>query len=487
MGGIKNRDEKRKAAKVFASGGGGGAKGPSIVDKRGQDEKCPHCDRVFKQNNRLKEHVAKQHADNLEQPKTQQTARSHEQHQMQPATTSSSKGDVAAAPKSSPSAPFAKASLSASASRPSHAVDGPNSSNTTGSNGKMFDVGSRGGFYTEKSPRLMLADWCTQQNRPKPRFKAVPVKPDREGGYRARVVLPDSKFPGTDKDIVVWLPANHAADSEEEALQRGAVAALQEVAGNRSLDYVLPQAYRQLWNHLKNQACERAEAQARAAAAAAEHKARQAAIKSAAAARAPVAVVMSHQQRQAVEQLMQGPAVGTGDSSAGVSSGLVTLDGSGWSNSSSDGFAQGRCASDRDRDVNIMQGLVKALITAGFSAADSAAAVTAVGTQAGAAAAAASAAANAAAASGGRSMTRVERPRDGLQPYLNWLCLHMPVERLPARYRPGGSSGTVGVLRLNKSATKLSTAIESSTAAAAGTAATGAAAAWCTSQSSATH
>jgi hypothetical protein len=46
-----------------SSGGGGGAKGPSIVDKRGQEEKCPHCDRVFKQNSRLKEHIAKQHAD----------------------------------------------------------------------------------------------------------------------------------------------------------------------------------------------------------------------------------------------------------------------------------------------------------------------------------------------------------------------------------------------------------------------------------------
>lgn len=67
MGGIKNRDAKRAAAKVFSSAGGGGAKGPSVIDKRGQEEKCPHCDRIFKQNNRLKEHIAKQHADQLQQ------------------------------------------------------------------------------------------------------------------------------------------------------------------------------------------------------------------------------------------------------------------------------------------------------------------------------------------------------------------------------------------------------------------------------------
>jgi hypothetical protein len=58
---------------------------------------------------------------------------------------------------------------------------------------------------------------------------------------RARVILPDPKLPGSDKDIVVWLDASFACSSEEEAGQRGAVAALQHVAGERSLDYVLPQ------------------------------------------------------------------------------------------------------------------------------------------------------------------------------------------------------------------------------------------------------
>jgi ATP-dependent RNA helicase DHX57 len=50
MGGIRNREEKKKAAKVFSSGGGGGGtKGPSIIEKRNQEQKCPFCERVFKQ------------------------------------------------------------------------------------------------------------------------------------------------------------------------------------------------------------------------------------------------------------------------------------------------------------------------------------------------------------------------------------------------------------------------------------------------------
>jgi hypothetical protein len=55
-----------------------------------------------------------------------------------------------------------------------------------------------------------------------------------------------------------------------------------------------------------------------------------------------------------------------------------------------------------------------------------------------AAVAATSAAAAAAAAGGGRRVTRVWRSHDGLQPYLDWLCIRLPVERLPSRYRPGG-------------------------------------------------
>eukprot|EP00775_Hariotina_reticulata_P004412 gene4412-4665_t len=273
MGGIKNRDEKRKKAHVYSSGGGGGAKGPSVVDKRGQEEKCPHCDRTFKQNSRLKEHILKQHPQQAEAPEP-----------------------TAAAP------PAAAAAAAPAGGRHQAGVQGHPV-------GRMFDVGSSGGFYTEKSPKLMLLEWCARQKRPKPKYKAVAQEPDRgAAGFRARVVLPDPKHPGSDKDVVVWLEGCHAAEGEEEACQRGAVAALVAVAGECSYDYVLPQRYRPLWTQIKHQAKERAEAQ---------------------------------------------------------------------------------------------------------------------------------------------------RSGGGLQPYLDWLCLNLPVERLPSKYRPGGSSGTVGVLRVVSSTTSI--------------------------------
>lgn len=50
MGGIKNREEKKKLNHVFSSGAGGGTtKGPSVVDKRLKELPCPYCERIFKQ------------------------------------------------------------------------------------------------------------------------------------------------------------------------------------------------------------------------------------------------------------------------------------------------------------------------------------------------------------------------------------------------------------------------------------------------------
>jgi hypothetical protein len=74
------------------------------------------------------------------------------------------------------------------------------------------------------------------------------------------VVLPDPKHPGSDKDLVLWLDRDCAAPSEEEAMQRGAVAALVAVAGQRSYDYLLPQRYKPLWGELQNKVRRRQEA-----------------------------------------------------------------------------------------------------------------------------------------------------------------------------------------------------------------------------------
>ncbi len=64
--------------------------------------------------------------------------------------------------------------------------------------------------------------------------------------------MPDVKE--SNRDVVVFLDAKHAAGSAEEAGQRGAVAALARVAGERALHRVLPRAYCDLWQDLAAQA-----------------------------------------------------------------------------------------------------------------------------------------------------------------------------------------------------------------------------------------
>ncbi len=63
-----------------------------------------------------------------------------------------------------------------------------------------------------------------------------------------QVVLADPK--DRNKDIVVFLAAEHQADAPDEAEQRAAVTALHRVAGDRALHRVLPEAYLPLWQEL---------------------------------------------------------------------------------------------------------------------------------------------------------------------------------------------------------------------------------------------
>lgn len=67
-----------------------------------------------------------------------------------------------------------------------------------------------------------------------------------------QVVLPHPKQ--QEKDVVVFLDDALAAPTQEEAEQRGAVAALHRVQGDRALDRVLPRQYTQQWRDLEQQA-----------------------------------------------------------------------------------------------------------------------------------------------------------------------------------------------------------------------------------------
>mgnify|MGYP001807603584 CR=1 FL=1 len=206
---------------------------------------------------------------------------------------------------------------------------------------------------------------------------------------------------------------------------------------------VLLQRYRPLWGDLKKQATERAEQQRRSAAAAAQAKSRQASARAASSARAPVAVHMSDKQREAVEGLVQSLAAadllgvdGSFDCGGADSAAAAAVQGGGLYQQQQQ---EGEGLGDAEELAEAASAFIDGLIRGGFSATDAAAAVTAVGAAAGIAAAAAATAASAAAVVGGRRVTRVYRSHEGLQPYLDWLCIRLPVERLPSRYRPGAS------------------------------------------------
>lgn len=47
-----------------------------------------------------------------------------------------------------------------------------------------MDVGSQGGAWTKKSPKLLLLEWTQAQKRSKPRYKALP---EAEGKFRCKV------------------------------------------------------------------------------------------------------------------------------------------------------------------------------------------------------------------------------------------------------------------------------------------------------------
>ena len=50
----------------------------------------------------------------------------------------------------------------------------------------MMEVGSRAGYYTSKSPKMILHEWCNRANRPKPRYKAIATE---DGRFRCKVSL----------------------------------------------------------------------------------------------------------------------------------------------------------------------------------------------------------------------------------------------------------------------------------------------------------
>ncbi|KAK9866236.1 hypothetical protein WJX84_005972 [Apatococcus fuscideae] len=350
MGGVKNREEKKKKAHVYSSGaGGGGTKGPPPVDKRTLDEPCPFCDRTFKQHDRLTAHIAKKHAE------------------------SNIDGDAGAGPSSGEEAGGqpSTASTSATSNAPQK---------------RTMEVGSRGGYFSEKSPKLLLHEWCLQQKRPKPRYKSLP---DEAGGFRCKVVLADPR--DHDRDVVAFLDRNQPADQdEEEAGQLAAITMLHKVAGDRSLHRVIPASYQPLWQQLSKQAEDRAERDRRRSAAAESRQAREKGKWHAEDRKKPVNVVMSDQQQAALEAALTADADEDDEDS--------------WEEALEPGPAVDIC---------------EALEAKGFSHQDAARAVRACG------------------ASPSRTAA------------LDWLLLHVKANRLPEAFAPGKEHRPIEVIKLD--------------------------------------
>ena len=264
------------------------------MDKRNVELECPHCDRTFKQVMLVVRLLMPAYTYILQAAKLliltfsacMQIQRFREHIQKKHADMAEAGGDASAASSSAftmaPSAEKPQVSLSTASQRTqtdSYAWPSQNEP-AVSLQGKTMDVGAKAGVYTEKSPKMLLHEWCIQKKRPTPRYRitvaeegeqitkakvqhvaaACPcflcidiccdfTSPDdnNERGH-VQVVMADPK--DRDEDIVVFLAVEHQCSSQEETGQRTAVTALHRIAGERALHRVLPEMYRPMWKQL---------------------------------------------------------------------------------------------------------------------------------------------------------------------------------------------------------------------------------------------
>lgn len=138
-------------APACSGGSGGGTKGPSVVDKRKQQFPCAFCDRIFQQKDRHAAHVKSKHA----------------------AEAAEAEAGVAGDDDGPTYAPAAGPSGGGGASS---------------SAGGVMTAASKAGYYTSKSPGLLLLEHMRASKQPKARVKAV-VRPPPLSPPSARAAL----------------------------------------------------------------------------------------------------------------------------------------------------------------------------------------------------------------------------------------------------------------------------------------------------------
>ena len=192
---------------IYSSGAqGNDTGGPAQPDKRNKGElPCEFCQRVFKQQDRLKQHMLKHHAKQM-----------HEREQQS---------------KSQP---------------PTPASDSPQAHGSSEEKRKAaLESGNKAGKVniakapTHKAPRTILQEWLQKNRQAKPEFRLN----EQSDGFICKVLLPHKYKPESGREL--WM--NHAAPSKEEAMQRGAVVALATFATELPLDRLLAPEYKDIY------------------------------------------------------------------------------------------------------------------------------------------------------------------------------------------------------------------------------------------------
>ncbi|KAL2610391.1 hypothetical protein R1flu_028964 [Riccia fluitans] len=373
----------RHVYKTGAAGCGGKA-APTSAKNSGAPLPCPFCDRIFKQDGRLKEHLKNKHAGE--------------------SLDGEQNGSVGEGVDSS--------------------ADLPGTSGASDQGPAQTSQSS----YPVKTPKTLLHEWCQKNKRPAPKFKHEEVA----GGFHCRIILPDPKK--SEDDVILWY-RDTTSRTSQEAQHRAAVKGLHHVMGNRRLDRILPEEYRQQWHNLDVAAEER---KAYLKAHPPQPKPKPVPIQ-----KEVRSVFMSKENRRLVEDLLKGDEINgdaTGDWSQrdhGAngqdnrfedSSGVVD-DRSKLSSSDTSGRIVAQATtSSRDLGVsggNVMsreikrggaatQAIKRKLLSMGFKAQHI----------------------NSALAAG----------REDLPSAMDWLILNVPEKELPAKYAPEASKASVQVL-----------------------------------------
>uniref|UniRef100_A0A7R9TIU0 Uncharacterized protein n=1 Tax=Prasinoderma coloniale TaxID=156133 RepID=A0A7R9TIU0_9VIRI len=196
-----NKELAKQKRGVFSSGAAGGGKGEALPKKNdGNPLQCPYCEKIYKQDGRLKEHLKRQHADEVAAANKEAEAKAEE---------------VAAA-KAAEDARRAK--------EPPRAARG------------------------EKLPKVLLREACDKAKRIPPRYRETRCN-DPPDTWHSKCVLADKKV--ANNDIVCFTKGKcEPQPSAMEASQMAAVVALHRLCAGLQMHRVLPKRYRPLWEVL---------------------------------------------------------------------------------------------------------------------------------------------------------------------------------------------------------------------------------------------